>query len=429
MYPTVLRLITKAVGLAASAGSRPSGGLVSKGEMVQSDKPRVTAPDVQEADLSKLVAGNRGFALDLYQVLWSKERNLFYSPYSISVALAMTYAGARTETERQMAEVLHFTLSQDRLHPALNALDVALASRGAGAMGKDGKGFRLSIANSIWGQVGYSFLREFLDVLAANYGAGLRVLDFRKAPDRCRLVINEWVSEQTEGKIRDLLPPGSILGAELLVLTNAIYFSAAWEFPFEQENTEDGTFYLLDDGQVTVPMMVQTKQFRYVEGDGYQAVELPYDGDELSMVVLLPERGRFEEFAEELDASRVASILKGMRSAEVRLTMPKFTYEWGYRLGSTVSRLGMEAAFGPGADFSGMTGNRDLWIDDVIHKAFVAVDEAGTEAAAATVTVLRALSAPGIPVEVTIDHPFIFVIRDIQTGAVLFVGHVVNPAE
>lgn len=402
------------------------GDHLPAGKIVQSEKQRVSAPDVAEADLTELVAGNSGFAFDLYQAIREGNGNLFYSPYSISLALAMTYAGARGDTEQQMADTLHFTLLQDRLHPAFNSLDLELASRGEGAEGKDGEGFRLNIVNSIWGQTGYSFLSEFLDTLAENYGAGLRLLDFVKAPDESRVVINDWVSDETEGRIEDLLPQGSISPATVLVLINAIYFNAAWEYPFEEDLTHDGPFNLLDGGQVTVPMMEQTEYFGYAQGEGYQAVELPYDGEELSMVILLPAASRFEEFASGLNAHRVSSILKDIDSQEVHLTMPKFTYESGFRLKETLAAMGMPAAF-TAADFSGMDGTRSLFIDDVYHKAFILVDEAGTAAAAATAVVV-ARAAPTPPKEATVDRPFIFMIRDIETGAILFVGRVVNPS-
>jgi serpin B len=272
-------------------------GETAKGaEFVLSDKPRVTSPDVITSDLSDLVGGNSAFAFDLYQALREEEGNLFYSPYSISLALAMTYAGARGETERQMADTLNFTLSQDQLHNAFNGLDLELAKRGEGAQGKDGEGFRLNIVNAIWGQRDYKFLGEFLDVLAENYGAGLRLLDFINAPEEARITINDWVSDQTEGRIEDLIPQGVIDALTRLVLTNAIYFNAAWLNPFDEDATADGRFYLLDGSDVTVPMMRQTESFGYAEGEGYQAVELLYDGSELSMVILLPERGYFEEF-------------------------------------------------------------------------------------------------------------------------------------
>ncbi len=396
--------------------------------MAQSDKPRSTSPDVTASELTELVDGNTAFAFDLYQALSEEEGNLFYSPYSISVALAMTYAGARNETEQQMADTLHFTLPQERLHPALNGLDLKLASRGEGAEGKDEEGFRLNIANSIWGQEDYEFLNEFLDVLAENYGAGLRLLDFINAPESSRITINNWVSDRTEGRIEDLIPQGAIDTLTRLVLTNAIYFNAAWLNPFSEDMTGDGTFHLLDGSEVTVPMMTQTESFGYSEGEGYQAVELPYDGRELSMVILLPNNGEFDDFEGTLDADIVDAITNDLKYRKVQLTMPKFEFESEFSLVNTLAAMGMPVAFSGAADFSGMTGARDLFISDILHKAFVSVDEAGTEAAAATAVIMSLTAAPEQPVEVTLDHPFIFLIRDIETGAVLFVGRVANPS-
>jgi serpin B len=411
----VLILVILMVGCAGTA----------KGALLQSDKPRLTS-DATDAEMAELVAGNSAFAFDLYQVLREGNDNLFYSPYSISLALAMTYAGARGETEQQMADTLHLILSQDRLHPAFNGLDLELASRGEGAEGKDGEGFRLNIVNAIWGQEGYEFLPEFLDVLAENYGAGLRLLDFENAPEESRVTINDWVSDQTEGRIEDLIPKGTINTWTRLVLANAIYFDAAWLHPFKAERTHDGTFHLLDGGEVTVPMMAQTESFPYTEGEGYQTVELPYDGGELSMVILLPEAGQFEAFEGSLDAERVSSILKGVKPEDVRLTMPKFTFDSSFKLAETLSDMGMPDAFlYKVADFSGMDGTGELFIGEAIHKAFVDVDEAGTEAAAAT-AVVGPGAAPPPPIEVTVDRPFVFLIRDIETSAILFVGRVVN---
>jgi serpin B len=423
--PIVIALLAL-VGCGSSAGV--PGGHRPPGESVWSDKQRVTSPDVAASDLADLVDANSAFAFDLYQVLREENDNLFYSPYSISLALAMTYAGARGETEQQMGETLHFTLTQDRLHPAFNGLDLELARRGEGAEGKDGEGFRLNIVNAIWGQEGYAFLSEFLDVLAENHGAGLRLLDFAGAPEESRVAINDWVSGQTEGRIENLIPQGVINELTRLVLTNAIYFNAAWSEPFEPDLTDDGTFYVLDGGKVTVPMMKQTESFGYAEGEGYQAVELPYDGWELSMVILLPEASRFEAFEGSLDAERVDAIVKDLARRQVALTMPKFEFESGFSLKEALAAMGMPDAFTGAADFSGMTGSRALFIADVIHKAFVSVDEAGTEAAAATAVVMELEAMPEQPVEVTIDRPFIFFIRDIETGSILFVGRVVNPA-
>ncbi len=396
-------------------------------EVLQSDKQRVTSPVATQAGLATLVDGNSAFAFNLYQALRETDDNLFYSPYSISLALAMTYAGARGETEEQMANTLHFTLEDNRLHPAFNWLDIELASRGKGAKGKDDEGFRLHIVNAIWGQKDLKFLSEFLDLLAENYGAGLRILDFIKAPEQSRITINKWVSDQTEERIKDLIPKGAIDELTRLVLTNAIYFNAAWQYPFEEDATFNGAFHLLNGDKITVPMMRQTESFGYAEGDGYQVVELPYDGRELSMVILLPSPGQFELFEESLNAQRVDDIVKNLNTREVVLTIPKFEFESSFSLKKTLTAMGMPVAFSAGADFSGMTGNPDLFIGEVLHKAFVSVDEAGTEAAAATAVIMELTAMPGEPVEVTIDRPFIFLIRDIESGTILFIGRVVNP--
>lgn len=417
-----LMLILVLLGLTACAPNRPA-----QAQVAQSDKPRVLSPAVAPSDMEELVAGNSAFAFDLYQAIRNEPGNLFYSPYSISAALAMTYAGARGETERQMAQVLHFALEQARLHPAFNALDQALASRGAGAKSKDGQPFRLRVANSLWGQAGYTFLPAFLDTLAENYGAGLRLVDFKGAPEDARKAINKWVSDRTEGKIRDLIPQGAIDTLTRLVLANAIYFNAAWMHTFEKSATQDGPFYLLDGSQVTAPMMRQNERFPYFAGKGVQAVELPYDGGEVSMVLLVPDRGAFSAFEEALSAEVVADILARMEQISVNLAMPRFKYDATLSLADTLRAMGMPEAFSANADFSGMDGTRNLAITDVFHKAFVAVDEAGTEAAAATAVIIGLTAMPASPVDLTVDRPFIFLIRDIQTGAILFVGRVLNP--
>ncbi len=400
-------------------------------ETIGSDKPRITAPDMDPAEKALLIEGNSAFAFDLYQQLREEEGNLFYSPHSISLALAMTYAGARDETAAQMADTLNFLLEQDELHPAFNSLDMELAARGEGD-----EGFRLNIVNATWGQKDYDFLESFLDVLAENYGAGLRILDFMEETEESRLAINRWVSDQTEERIQDLIPQGAIDELTRLVLTNAIYFNADWQHPFEKRRTSDGPFYLLDGNQVSVPMMTQTRSLGYARGQGYQAVELLYDGGELSMVILLPDSGEFSTFEEHIDALRVAAVMDDLQSRRVALTMPKFEFESDFDLRHTLQTMGMTDPFTPpcpftgeGADFTGMTDNRELFITDIVHKAFVAVDEEGTEAAAATGVIVAPTAMPPPPdVEVTIDRPFIFLIRDIETCAILFVGRVLNPA-
>ena len=422
-------LIVLAVGLVGAVIASTQLGQPAMGEVLESEKQRVTAPDVSTSEQASLVEGNSAFAFDLYRELKGEEGNLFYSPHSISLALAMTYAGARGETAEQMADTLNFTLEQEELHAAFNWLDAELASRGEEAEGKDGKEFRLNIVNAIWGQEGYDFVSDFLDVLAENYGAGLRIMDFKNEAEQARLGINRWVGEQTEGRIRDLIPRGAISELTRLVLTNAVYFNAAWEHSFERRMTSNGPFYLLDGGQVTVPMMRQTESFGYTEGEGYQAVELLYDGRELSMVILLPESGKFEDFEKKLVAQKLSDITSGLQRRGVALTMPRFEFESGFSLNDALCNMGMPDAFAwQKADFSGMTGDPDLFITDVVHKAFVSVDEAGTEAAAATGAVMAPTAGPPEPeVEVTVDRPFIFLIRDINTGAILFVGRVLNP--
>jgi serpin B len=410
------------------------GGPVEAG-IVQSEQPREETPEVAPETMTTLVDANTQFAFDLYQALRAGDAgNLFYSPYSISLALAMTYAGAEGATAQQMAETLHFTLPEEQLHPAFNALDQELEARNPPTEETEDSeetAFKLRIANAIWGQAGYTFRDEFLDTLAANYGSGLRTLDFQSAPEASRETINGWVSEQTEGRITDLLPSGTIDAFTRMVLTNAIYFNAAWVDPFESEATRDDTFNLLDGSQITVPMMFQREELRYTEGANYQAVELPYKQG-FSMVILLPEAGQFPQFEETLDAAQVQAVVGEMAAREVILSMPKFEFEGtSFSLKRMLTAMGMTDAFAPdAADFSGMDGTRELFISDLLHQASITVDEAGTEAAAATAAVVGVTSAmppEDEPVEMTIDRPFVFMIRDTNTGAVLFVGRVVNP--
>jgi serpin B len=391
----------------------------AQGAELRSDKARLS-PNASDADLAELAAGNSAFATDLYQALRRQTSgNLFYSPYSISSALAMTYAGARGETERQMAATLHYTLPQARLHPAFNALDASLTSQG-----KEDT-FQLHIANALWGQKGFAFLPAFLDTLAENYGAGLRAVDFVNAVVAARQTINAWVSEQTQDKIKDLIKPGALDSSVRLVLTNAIYFKGKWAAPFEKSSTHDGPFTLPDGGTVSVPMMNQTSSFKYAEGEGYQAIELPYRDSDAAMLIVLPQTGRFDDIEAAFSSELVAGITGQLAPRSVRLTMPKFTYESEFQLADVLAQMGMPAAFDD-ADFTGMTGQRDLFISQVVHKAFVAVDEEGTEAAAATAVIMRA-AAILEGVEMKVDRPFLFLIRDTRTGSILFVGRVLNP--
>jgi serpin B len=423
MKKSLLSWVNVLLAASVIACSRPVSA-----DVIQSDKPRITAPSVNQNDLESVVAGNQAFAFQSYQELKSGGGNIFYSPHSISTALAMAYAGARTETEQQIASAMHYTVSQDKLHPALNAIDIALSGRGQGSQGKDEKGFRLNVVNAIWGQKDYSFQPAYLDILAQNYGAGLRIVDFINQTESSRVTINDWVSTQTEGRIKDLIPAGAVTPLTRLVLTNAIYFNAAWLYQFNKNNTANGMFNLIDGNQVSVPMMKETESMNYARGSGYQALEIPYDGAQISMVVLLPDSGKFHDFEQGLQVQTWKEALQNLKSTRVSLTLPRFQFDSQFALNDVLGTMGMPLAFTENADFSGMTGNRDLHISDVIHKAFVSVDETGTEAAAATAVIVGTTSVPvGQPVEFNVDRPFVFVIRDIPTGEILFLGRVMNP--
>jgi serine protease inhibitor len=418
MLRVVFALATGLSLLASACGEAGKAQVV----LAQSEKPRQTSPTASESALTEAAAGNNAFAFGLYRAIRGGEGNLFYSPYSISLALAMTYAGARGETEKQMAQALHFTLPQEALHTAFNALELQLARPPQ----TDG-GFELRTANSLWGQKDFVFRPEYLDLLAENYGAGLRLVDFKDAAAReqARSAINEWVSAQTEDKIKELLAKGILTEDTRLVLANAIYFKAEWEKHFY--DTQDDVFTLLDGVTVTVPLMTNRLEAPYVDGEGYQAIEIPYKGNRMRMVVLLPDEGRFDAFEQTLDGERFSAILQALQPSDVKVYLPKFNYDASLELKPALSDMGMPDAFdGQRADFSGMTGTHDLVLSHVVHKAFVAVDEAGTEAAAATGIVAEIVSMPSL---MKIDHPFLFVIRDAETGAVLFVGRVLDPAK
>jgi serpin B len=395
------------------------------GEVVRSAKTREMAPEVSTETRQELVAGMTEFAFDLYGELADEDDNVFVSPYSISVALGMTYAGARGGTETEMGEALHFTLPQEELHPTTNWLDLELASRGEGASGMDGGPFRLGIANAIWGRTGREFVPEYLDLIAENYGSGLRVLDFATDPEASREVINAWVADQTEDRIQDLLPQGSITPDTAMVLTNAIYFNAAWKLAFDPDFSSDGSFTRLSGETVTTNLMNITAEFPYASVDGSQAIELPYDGDELSMVVILPAEGSLEVFEAGMTGQVLSDLIAAMHTTEVMFTMPSFSFTTEYMLKDALMALGMELAFGA-ADFTGMDPYGSMVISEVVHKAFIAVSEEGTEAAAATGVIMEDTSVSETTT-MRVDRPFLFLIRDIETGSVLFLGRVGDP--
>ncbi len=431
-------IVITAVIFSFSACQPNDGGdssTIVEANMIKSNLERNLSPNLEAGELNQLVEGNTAFALDFYHAVKAVQGNFIFSPHSLSVAFAMTYAGARNNTEVQMARTLHFNLPQDRLHAAFNALDLALNSRGQGGEGSEGTDFKLNIVNAAWTQDGYPFLQDFLDILAVNYGAGMYILDFVSDPEGSRLTINDWVAQQTEDKIEELLPQGSIDGSARLVLTNAIYFYGAWAIPFDEDLTGSGNFYLPDGDVVSVPMMSLSPRTKAGERllavvlDGYTAVELPYKGKEISMLLLVPDRGRFFEFEQALDANLINQTIQSLTSWDLRLQMPKFKFESEFQLKDTLSRMGMPEPFDPNyADFTGMTALRELVIDEAYHQGFISVDEKGTEAAAATAVVI-ALTSAGTSLTITIDRPFIYLIRDIQTNAILFMGRVMNPGE
>jgi serpin B len=395
-------------------------------QFVQADVPRISSPELSSAQIDPLVRGLNGFAIDFYHQTQEQEiGNWMYSPYSISLAFSLAYAGARGETERQMAEVLHF-LPQEAHHPAFNALDQRLAGLDEEEP-KEEDAFQLKIANAVWGQQGFPIQPDYLETLARHYGAGLRAVDFTRDPNLARKMINDWVAEKTEDRLQDVVPDGFITIQTRLVLANAIYFKAAWVYPFDPSATQDGPFTLTDGTQVTVPLMhVDPARVPYIEGDGYQAALLPYKGLKADMIVVVPEPGRFEDIEEQLSLDFLNEIRQGAVEHDVNLSMPKLDFETALDLREMLTGMGMLDAFNSGsADFSGIAS--ELFISHALHKSMITVDEKGTEAAATTVIAMEESAYPRA--ELTIDRPFIFAIVERESGAVLFLGRVVNPAQ
>lgn len=380
-----------------------------------------------------VVAANTAFGVEIFSVLAedSPAGNLFISPYSISTALAMTWAGAEGRTAEQMAEVLRFDMSEESVHQQFEDIQGKLASdyRQQYIEGT-GDPLTLEVANALWAQEDFSLLPDYVDLVRARYAAEARNLDFAGDPEDSRQTINAWVEEKTRDRILNLLPRGSIDALTRLVITNAVYFKGSWRDPFDESATSDGPFTTAEGSEVTVPMMHQTEEYPYFQGFGCRAVELPYADNQSSMVVLLPD-GDLGEFEQTLTEQKLSDITDSLTSKEVELTMPSFEFTSSFRLSETLKTLGMEIPFEAGeADFSGMTGSRDLYISAVIHKAFVKVDEEGTEAAAATAVVmaLTSVQPEPEPVVLTLDRPFLFLIRDRITGSILFMGRVADPS-
>ncbi len=396
------------------------------GELAKSDKERLTLP-AAPGDLAEAVRGQNDLGLELFRKLGGSEPNLFLSPVSISTALSMTYAGAAGDTALAFEQVLGSGLPPERFHRAMNELDRELAARGTSARAADGKPFRLRSTNQLFTQVGFPLELPFLDTLALEYGAGVRLLDFSTQPEPSREAINGWVDGRTEGRIPELLPQGTIDSLTRLVLVNAIYFNAAWKHPFEENATVTGDFHTLAGGVKQVPFMRSALlSARAAEVNGTEVVELAYDGDELSMLIVMPPAGGLPALEASLDSAAVEGFVAALKGESLDLSMPAFETRTSADLSAALQALGLANAFGPAADFTGMNKDAELYIGGVIHEAFVKVNEAGTEAAAATAVVIRTTSVPQSR-PVVLDRPFFFAIRDHATGALLFVGRIGEP--
>lgn len=371
------------------------------------------------------------FAVSMYRQIGMGSDNFFFSPYSIVSALGMTQAGARNETERQIREALAITLDNDDFHAAMNGLDLSLMEHASSS-----EGVTLRVVNSSWTQTGYPFRAAYLDLLARQYGAGINLLDFLAEPDPSRIVINDWVSDQTNEKIQDLLPQGSITTETRLVLTNAVYFLADWLYTFDKNKTKDADFTLLDQTTIQAPLMTLGEEnervkmlYAWDEAHQVRALQVPYKGDRLAMTIFLPEPGTFTSFEESLSPELVGSLVAELDTTELPpVRIPKFTFKSpGISLVDAFKKLGMVDAFTSDADFSGINDIKSMYVTGIFHKSFIAVDEQGTEAAAATgVVVADSIAPPHYPHFVA-DRPFVYCIRDITAMVILFMGKVTDP--
>jgi serpin B len=386
---------------------------------------RIAAPAIPDGDLTQLAADNRHFAVNLYQAIRQTPGNLVFSPESISIALAMTFGGAAGETATQMAATLQFTLPAPRLHAAFDALDLSLTTPKAG---QDPNAFQLRIADALWAQQGFTILPAYLDLLATNSGAGVHLVDFNTAAEPARLTINQWLSDQTAQKIPELLPTGSLLPNTRLVLTNAVYFKGDWASPF-MPNSPDGLFHTTT-ATVNVPMMRANGSVTEWSGDGYQAAALPYVGAGASMIVIVPDAGTFDAVEAGLTGATLDAILLAADSGPGTFSLPRFKFKQDLSLSDVLSGMGMPDAFdGQLADLSGIDGMRDLYIQKILHQALIAVDEKGTEAAAATAVIIgETAGMVGVMRNLVVDRPFLFAIRDNATQSILFLGRVLDPS-
>jgi serpin B len=402
-------------------------GSCGKASSMPPDKPVERDRRALKEQVAAVVeAGNR-FAFDLYQRLRADEGNLFFSPASISMALAMTYAGAAENTAAEMAKTLHFDMPKAQLDAEMRVI------RASWNTNNKQQGFRLDVANRLWGRDGYKFLPEFLRVTRMDYGAELARLDFAKEAEKSRQQINQWIEAHTQDKIQNLIPSAQTVRDARLVLTNAVYFKGDWREPFDKNRTKDDDFHISENRQIKAPFMQKRHRFRYAAIDDMQILELPYGNGSLAMVILLPEKvDGLGELAGTLTTDNFRKWTVSLQTQEVVIFLPKFKTTAEFQLGNTLRSMGMASAFDPStADFSGMTGGKDLFISAVIHKAFVDVNEEGTEAAAATGVIMTHTAIrvkPKKPPIFRADHPFVFLIRDNRNGAILFLGRIVDPS-
>jgi serpin B len=372
----------------------------------------------------QVAKANNAFAYDLYGKYKSEEGNIFFSPYSISTALAMTYEGAKGKTAEEMLSVLLFPGDENIRRLGFQGI--------YNGINKDNKSYKLSTANALWAQKDYSFRADYFATTGNYYGGKVTNLDFAGDTENSRQTINRWVEEQTNNKIKDLIPAGGVNAMTRLVLTNAIYFKGNWLIQFNKNNTKERDFRVSPERTVKAKMMNLAGEkavFSYGETEKLQILELPYDGRDLSMIILLPRGDDVGSLEQSLNGESLTSLKNSMEEKQVDVFMPSFKFETKYYMAKTLKEMGMPTAFSMDADFSGMTGKKDLFISEVIHQAFVEVNEEGTEAAAATAVIMTAsavMDPPKIPV-FNADHPFIYLIQEKASGNILFMGRVSDP--
>jgi len=416
------------VGGATVTPPASSPAAVASSSAPKPDAPPVAPPPADA--VSKLASGSNAFGFDLYERIKKKPGNQIFSPFSITTALTMTWGGAKGETADQMKKVLHLEGTPAEVMSTSGTLAASLEDKS--------RPITFRIANQLFGETTYKFEQPYLDQTKKAYGAPLELVDFIKGPEAARVRINGWVETETEKRIKDLIPKDAIKSDMRLVLVNAIYFLGDWESPFEKNHTRPAAFHTTTKDKLDVPTMHQSGSFNYAKKDGVAALELPYKGGDMSMVIVLPEKADGLDAVEKsLDEKKLADLLQGMKKERVSAAIPKFEVAPAdsLSLGDDLKEMGMKAAFDPKkADFTLIANppNPDdrLVIGKVFHKAFVKVDEKGTEAAAATAVLMpRAGSAPVQMIDFKAEHPFLFVIRDTKSGLVLFMGRVADPSK